>query len=320
MKLSTHNPGAGITLRRQQIEYREHAFTMLSDYSPKLVEVARNLTQRYTSGRTNRAGELLPILLSEIVSIDAEQIKKVGGAWFCLYLYTLLLDDQMDNKYQATAAEYMAGTALLSSGLLELRKMVSGTAYEKDFEEAITRAISGQAEDFEGSRQASGGDERVLQSQSKNQYLVALAHAFSAVSGQGEKLVPFVRNLTLAVQYLDDISDFMEDYHDGNFTVLLSKASSKTGSLHSNRSELLLDLVASGALLDVLSSTRDAIDQALMHVDRTDKGALLPYMSTIRSNVVDLICDLSLPRQNHEIDLPSIQEIDRKLTSIAFSS
>lgn len=320
MKLSTHSPGAGITLRRQQIEYRENAFTMLSGYSPKIAEIARNLTQRYTAGRANRAGELLPILLSEIVSIDAEQLKKIGAAWFCLYLYTLLLDDQMDNNYQASANEYMTGTALLSSGLFELRRMVNGSAYEDDFEKAIVKAISGQAEDFEGSRQASGGDERALHSQSKNEYLVALAHAFSALSEQGEKLVPFVRNLTLAVQYLDDISDFMEDYHDGNFTVLLSKASSRTGTLHSTRSELLRDLVASGALLDVLSSTRDAIDQALMHVDGTNKGGLLPYMSTIRSNVVDLIHDLSLPRQNNEIELPSIQELDRKLTSIAFSS
>lgn len=301
--------------------FRNEVLSMMAKHSNRIEGAVRGLMNRYDGSAPNRVGEMLPLLLSEMVDVDSQCLKKIGGAWYALYLYTLLVDEQMDAAYRAKPIEYMAGTALLSSGLYELRSVVLGTPYECIFEQSIAKAIAGQAEDYESSRQVVAIDDRERQSADKNMYLVALASAFAAASGQGEKIIPFVRNFILAVQYLDDVNDYLEDFHSGNFTVLLAGAANHVGELRGDRLELLEDLILSGSLYRVLATTRDALDQALMHVSSTTKKRpILSYIFGLRASIAPLIDDLSKMRDIESV-LPSrIEEIEGKLKRIAFSS
>ncbi len=301
--------------------FRDEMFSMMAKHSPIIEESARGLAIRYDSLAPNRAGAMLPILLSEIVDVDKESLKRIGGAWYSLYLYTLLVDEQMDNSYQAKPIEYMAGTALLSAGLFELRDVVSGTEYQCIFEESIKKAIAGQAEDFEASQEVNPIGDRESHAIGKNMYLLALASVFAAVSGDGEKLLPFVRNLILAVQYLDDVSDFMEDFENKNFTALLSGTVGRLRAPPVNRLNLLSDLISSGSLFEILSTTKKALDDALMYVsDISSRGDALSYINALRINVCQLTEDLS--RMRGVVSFPSVQinEIEEKLKRIAFSS
>lgn len=317
-----------ICLPALRLQARKRASSLMENYSGPIRHAISQMTSRLGAmDGTPRAGELLPILLQEVSDVEDQTAATLGGAWFSLYLYTMFADAQMDEGYSASPIEIMASAALLNTGLSELRKHVTNTAYEGDFENSIQQAISAQADDFAMSRAAQPDDARARTSVQKNMYLVSLAIAYGAKSSNGDLIIEFVRKLLLAVQYLDDVTDYADDFISGNYTVLLARSSSSS-TLQVTEDNLLEQLVVSGALATTLDETHTALSQALLSVANrlpVDRPApILTYLSLLLREIDSV---QSLVKTQMESLMAGLKyssgmkgDLQERLRRIAFSS
>lgn len=269
----------------------------------------------------DRVGELFPHMLNEIAQISADDFKRIGVAWYGIYLYSMIIDGRMDAHKSLSASESLASTFMLTKCINDVKDLIPGDAEKQEFINLLNDSFIGQFEDYIAGKNYTS--QKADTSYKKNSYLTALAVAFSALSREDNNVVCFTRNVVLALQYLDDVTDYVEDYKQGNHSVLLQKAFGKKleNTDDVNEIELLCILVKSGALRDILEDTVTSIDMAFMAL--SDKSINFKHycakLSLIRGEIHSLIemINMASLSQNPIVHAPSIKE---QLKRIAFSS
>lgn len=307
---------------------RKDAFAQLSQYSPRVSETAQLITNRLLDSSALRIGELLPALLAQVAKQDTVETRKLGAAWFSLYLYTMLADDQMDNKYLPSAQEIMTSAALLDLGLSSLRSAVQGSRFEAEVDACLKGAIAAQLEESLTCSGPRAPEIACVTSAGKNLYLVAIAAAYGNIILGGEHVVRCTRKILLAVQHLDDLTDAYDDYTQRNFTPLLLKCGGPKLAANSRR-ELLRQLVSSGALESTLESTLEIMGSAaaeleLLPTQPSERSLLHFFIDSISSEVRALLSTLeattTLTRGSAALRNKQLIDIENGLRRISFSS
>lgn len=290
--------------------------------APMLAERIKSLaTQSLEQKPINRVGELFPQMLNEIAQISPDNFKRVGSAWYGIYLYSMIIDGKMDLQRNLSADDSLASAYMLNKCINEIKDLIPNQDAKQEFARLLEDSIVGQFEDYAAGKEFTA--QKASTSYKKNSYLTALAVAFSSLSTKDNNVVGFTRNIVLALQYLDDVSDYLEDYKQGNHSVLLQKAlgskSEKNDTL--DETELLCLLVSSGALEDILRQTLESIEMAFMTL--SDKSisfkSYCAKLSLIQADIKTLMKEVGVMKssQNPIIYAPAIKE---QLMKIAFSS
>jgi hypothetical protein len=268
-------------------------------------------------------------LLDQALHLNPEDSTRLGGTWFLLYLYTMLADAQLDDGRALSAKDVMTSAALLDAGTRDLRRAVAGTQYEHLVDRTIQIAIAGQLSDHPSEARGRSTETAQQDALDKNAYLVSLASAYAAQDKSGAEIVRFVSNLSLAVQYLDDVTDRCKDFQSGNFTfLLLSATTPPRQAVQLGADGLLYHLVSSGSLEETLSRTIQALDEASESVRSFPHGPFKHRLDAyLRALVVDIEAIRKLAeRQRRAVEQSGVytrtwsDELGRALTRIAFSS
>lgn len=301
-------------------EIQQNFFSGLK--SPLLAERIKSLAiQSLENKPIDRVGELLPQMLNEIAEISPENFKKIGSAWYGIYLYSMIIDGKMDLQSNLSADDSLASAYMLNRCINEVKDLIPDQKAKHQFLNLLEDSIVGQLEDYAAGKELN--IEKVNTSSKKNSYLTALAVAFSSLAEKDNNVVGFTRNIVLALQYLDDVTDYLEDYNQGNHSALLQKALGSKSEKNSDLDEiaLLCTLVNSGALEDILMHTIRSIETAFMAL--SDKSINFKYycskLSLIQSDIKNVVEEINKMKssQNPVMHAPSLKE---KLARIAFSS
>ena len=242
---------------------------VLTSFGREIVEGAQRIIRRLESTPLTRSGLLFPSMLEHICKVSQFDGQKLRTAWKALYLYSMHLDNAMDEDYEIHPFEHIASTALLVVALRELRLAVAGSIYEDSLKKHLMRAISGQARDASfRSNPPSDSAELVRASIDKNFHLVALATAYTARANSKEaSAIAFAEAIIPAIQYLDDVTDVESDLRCGSRTYLIYKSGIDVHESTKVRSDQLGSLLSSNALIDVLMEAKSAIERALLSVE-----------------------------------------------------
>ena len=218
-------------------------------------------------------GELWPWLLADLAGIRPSRIRRVAEAWLALYLYSSALDETVDAPRESPPLDPIASSLLLQLGFSDLMTLTAGTRWSRLIVTSASRAMKYQAIDVQlrhtrgklkAKREAAAG---------KNSGYAAIAAAIGLEGNvDPAPLVRFARGVQLALQHLDDVGDFEEDYRSGNFTPLLSSwaATARTPHIDAlSRADLLEELIRSGALESVLLESLELISRGRRNVMRS---------------------------------------------------
>lgn len=251
---------------------RETLFADLNSTSPDFAKEARKLLEEKLSSNQNKPllGELFPWIIKDLVKANTKTTHKISVAWLAIYLYTLFLDDYVDNPKPLTATGFITGSLLVKTGLLKLSKLTNNTPYEKMINRAVSLSAYNQDLDVKFQKKILPTNLKIEYSKGKNNIIFACAGALAAQNSKHAKFITeFTNKLLLTLQYLDDIADYKEDFKNRNITVLLNYAFqkgelSKLASKNVTDRKLLMELVRTGALQRVLQKIQVLLNQSIL--------------------------------------------------------
>lgn len=250
---------------------RESLFSELDGISSKFGVEARNLLKEKLKSNKDKPllGELFPWIIKDLVEAETDSTHQISVGWLAIYLYTLFLDEFVDDPKPISINKFMTGAALAKTGFLKLSRFTSNTAYEQYIDEAFSFSLYNQNLDVLFQKNTSQGAVKESYSAGKNYVLLSCAGALAAQNSKyGDFITKFSQSLLLSIQYLDDISDFREDFSEGNFTVLLDDVfkNNPLFQMELNRitnKELLEELIVTGALQRVINKTQLLLSQSI---------------------------------------------------------
>lgn len=240
-------------------------------------------------------GEVWPWLIGDLAGLPCIQVRRVAKAWLALYTYALMLDATCDEAEAApNALQALAGALLFEMGFGDFFAMTAGTPWNDVVRDAFRAAIHHQEADVRYASDPFDLRAKKKSAAGKNSGFVICTAALAATTKvDGLMLEGFARSLMLALQHLDDIADFEEDWRSKNFTPILTRARKslrKVDRLSGGRSEILEALIVSGALRDVLLETFNGITRALnlLNHDRGETGpsAAAEFFETLRTSIL----------------------------------
>lgn len=330
---------ANALLAAHQHEMRDNRVALLREIrkaSRPLARVAANVLHKRDSLHPPAIGELWPWLLGDLASIPANDVRQVAKAWLALYIYMVLLDKACDEPdASGVASESLAGALLSEIGVGDFCAMTSGTAWQSVSREAFRSAIRNQEIDTRHARSCENINAKRRSAAGKNAgFLICTSALASVADVDGPALHQFTRSLLLALQHLDDLADFAEDWSARNFTPLLIEAGSELSALEGGdvkRSDILRALIRSGALRAVLKEAQAAFLEALRllsaHFGEPESGCggsaffgglLLGITRTIEA--IDQAMPSLAVGRDRSSDLTLIEEVDERLRIVAQQS
>lgn len=248
-------------------------------------------------------GELLPWIIKDLTKWE-DQESKLGIGWLALYYYTLILDDFIDNNY--TSPPYLlTGTALARIGFCNLAKIVKGTPFETYIEKAFDDALNFELQDAQNQLKNAPLKQKITYSEGKNKVALACAGAIAAYNSKhSDFIIAFVNSLLLAIQFIDDITDFEQDAKDKNITVLLHSFPRSTISFV-NRYELLDHMISNGNLFRVVCNIYNNLQEGL--------NLIVDHKLFDKNNIsIQLITDLIVVMHNFKTYLSKLEKEYKK--------
>lgn len=255
-------------------ETRDRLFEKLSACSTELSHVVSTFfDEKRRTSPSPLLGELMPWVLEDICDTDNSVTRHIAVGWLALYLYLILIDTDADTGADPNPDRVLAGMLLWTTGLTQFYELVANKCVQTKISSSIGHAIASQYSDIHDTSPNNDLEYKAHYASGKNYCLVALANVFEAAKGSRSNLaVPFIRDLLLPIQYLDDISDWREDLRAGSYTVLLSRAltvarqpSGKASLGYADDDMIALrSLVSSGALGSTVTEIERQLSQALV--------------------------------------------------------
>lgn len=337
-QIPTQNPVWRLhaAMKKEILHTRSSLFTELDQISPAVGAASRGiLASKLQKSTVPPVGELFPWIMGDILQADNAETHKVAEGWLALYIYTLFLDEHLDNRAPISPESFMAGSLLSKIGLLNLHRIVVGTEYESVFEKALNESAKGQFRDATEHSSWYKIADIDDSAEKKNHLLLACAGAMAALNTKhASVIIQFTRSIVLALQYLDDLGDWEEDYRQSNRTTLLAIALRESEGrdlpfADLSRPQVLHKLIISGALERVLLKTQRLLRSALPIVSplishRGDSPVVV-YFSQIDRGISHLLSLLNGREQDFErlsVDERSIitRKVERSIQIVAQSS
>jgi len=285
---------------KQILTVRKELLSKVGQISKEFESEAKKILERKleTNGGNPLLGEMFPWIISDLVNGKRAETKKVSVAWLAIYLYTIFLDDYIDDPEPLSSAKFMTASILAQIGLLNIGRLTYKTEYEKEVAKAFSFAARNQGLDIKFQSVISKESVKAKYSRDKNYLVIACAGAMAAQNGRfGKSIMRFSESLLLALQYLDDIADYKSDFRSGNITVLINHALRNDllpGLEIENTSdrELLRHLVATGAFQRVTKKLITLLDQAITIVEtdsdlKSTQSTTIAFFISLRSNIMN---------------------------------
>lgn len=258
---------------------RSSLFDEISNISTDFGKEAKKILTQKLAENDNRPllGELFPWIICDLIKADKRQTKDISIGWLAIYLYTLFVDEYVDEPKVFSSSKFITGSLLLKTGLLNLSFNTSNKKYKKFIDDAFSFSAKNQQQDVIGQKSSNRSKSKVRYSEGKNYVVLACA---GALASQNSKHSAFILNFTkkilLSLQYLDDIADLKKDFDSQNYTVLLSGLSKEFLSLSSKkvtRFDLISELIRNGSLLNVLIKLETLLKQSVALLKETQGAA-----------------------------------------------
>ena len=254
------------------LKTRESLFAELDSISSDFGNEARKILKAKLQSNNNTPllGELFPWIIKDLVNADSDTTQKISVGWLAIYLYTLFLDENVDNPKALEPTKFIAGSLLAKTGLLKISRFTNNTPYESFIDKAFSFSAKNQQLDSKFQNEKTDIDFKEKYSEGKNHIVLVCAGALAAENSKhAEFITQFTKNLLLTLQYLDDLADYKEDFVANNFTVLLSDTfnnNSEFNSLlkQSSNRKLLSELVSTGALQRVVEKIVVLLNQSML--------------------------------------------------------
>lgn len=329
-KLTTNHAAILFGMHQENILHvRQSLFKDLNQKSPLLGKAVKRIleTKIEKALQAPLMFELLPWIIGDFSNINRKETEKLAVNWLAVYLYVTYIDDHLDEKKPLIADEILGASVSAQKGLLNLFKIVQGSKYEKIFNDSLFSSASFELVDIIEQSNSENIDSKTISSGGKNHILFICAAAFAASDREnGDFIIKLTRKLLLAIQYLDDLADFENDWYTKNYTVLLSgmNVNSKMG----DRIELLNAIVTNGSLYRVLMEIEQALDsiQILLIKKRViigKKNASIMFFSAINLEITKLriyleekVDDFTSIEDSERLKI--IDEIDKSIYRIYF--
>jgi len=301
------------------LSVRETLFASISSISVPMAKAAEDILMRkidQAGGKsTVRLFEIFPWVLKDLADLSWHKTHDVSVNWLAVYLYVTFLDDHLDSKTNIKAEEFLGASILAQKGLLNLFKVVHGTKYESLFTNALLSSASSQLTDvLEQAEVKTEQFGKASSASGKNNILIACAGALAAACNTDSPfIIDFTKKLLLAVQLLDDLADFEEDFSRNNVTILLNDIYERNHDLQSkySRKDILSKLVESGSLLNVIkrisNSMQAAKDLLSTNVRHKTRRPSVEFFQTIHKTIVSFESALSV----YKIGYSSLSSIEK---------
>lgn len=215
--------------------------------------------------------ELFPWIIKDLTGLSWRKTHQISINWLAINIYVSFLDEHLDTKTEINAEEFLGASVLSQKGLLNLFKIVNGTKFEKLFNDSLFSSANFQLDDVLNQQLVLNNNYKKTQSASgKNQILIACAGAIAASKQEDSKFViQFTKQILLAVQFLDDLADFEDDFKDNNITVLLNEVA-KQNEINRNdltRKELIEKLIFTNSLINVINQIESSLSAAIVLIN-----------------------------------------------------
>lgn len=316
---------------------RDDLFDRLNNISSDLSDVVSAFFyDKLRSSSTPLLGELMPWILQDICRTDEPITRQIAVGWLGLYLYSNLIDTDADHNRASPPDRVLAGMLLLTTGLTQLCDLAPTIHLQTTISSPLNHAIASQHADIHDTSPYNDLTYKAQYAAGKNHGLLALANVFAAAKASGCHLaVPFIRDLMLPLQYLDDIADWREDLHAGSYTVVLSRGIASprlplndTPRWYSdNETTVFYSLMVSGALRSTLEEIQYLLSKALVSGHITGHGCrdLTPsasYLIDLSGRVDDVTLEINAAEEAlrccAQDDVPTIlDQAQRSLAKLA---
>ncbi|MBN2226818.1 MAG: hypothetical protein JW763_05595 [candidate division Zixibacteria bacterium] len=319
-------------MRNDVTTTREKLFKELMIASPDSGYIIKQFFHEEQSRNlTPPLGEILPWLLGELAGTRKSAIEGVAVGWLGVYIYGILIDRRADAGRDLNAKEQLASLLLLSLGLKKLYGAVSGTSYDRSFSEHLATAVRGQLDDLQSNKKLSSVN-RLRYTISKNSSLLCAAAAVAAVTEKPKiPVLRLTKQLRLALQLLDDITDWEGDASLNNHTMLLTEASRYIENKYKGvvalndipSSEIAAVLIESGALRRVLTLVHRLLSNGVVGtLASIEQSASTEFFKSLRENVDYVRTVIDRSERNLPVSSPTerssiIENTMKELTLVA---
>jgi len=239
------------------------AHKQFASFDREIADLERYLKR---DGDIRPFGAIAPWFLGEIFGVPPEKLRETAKYWIAHYLWCICIDSAMDSAAPVPPKDHMLFTVLFSYSANGLGDLISTDDGKQELRNYITEAICWQTKSIQNSSVSSYQGLRDV-AVGKNLLFAALARVIADIGGTSPDLaVQFTKNYALAMQHLDDISDFYDDHKQKIPTLLLQYAKDRSDIDFSSEDDidvLFNQILNSGALHEVLSETDTLIGECL---------------------------------------------------------
>lgn len=262
--------------KSQILGVRNSLFSELELVSKDFSEEARKILDQKILSNNNLPllGELFPWIIRDLIKSEHSSTHKISVGWLAIYLYTLFLDEYVDNPNIISSKKFITGSLLAKSGLLKISRITNNTPFENYVDDALSYSALNQSLDVTLRNKVTKSiDAKENYSKGKNYILLACAGALAAENSKYSNFITeFTESLLLSLQYLDDITDYKEDFYSGNLTVLLNEAFKENQiflekSKNVSNDALLSELISTGALQRTLEKILHLLNKSMKIID-----------------------------------------------------
>lgn len=338
MKIPSLNPSIYFFRNYESsiLRTRESLFEEMDNISSDFGNEARKILSLKLQSNNNSPllGEIFPWIIKDLVDANKETTHEISVGWLAIYLYTLFLDEYVDNPKPLASTKFITGSLLAKTGLLKISRFTNNTPYESYIDEAFSFSAKNQQLDVDFQQQNTAILFKENYSAGKNYVVLACAGALAAQNSKhAEFITQFSETLLLTLQYLDDMADYKEDYNKRNFTVLLNDAfRNQPNFFNSFKSltnrELLIELIGTGALHRAVEKVIVLLNQSILLINNNfhgSKSSSVEFFYTLQLHCSALNNSLkkyqlnfkSLPIRNQAVIL---DKIENQIIIIAQSS
>jgi hypothetical protein len=301
------------------LSVRGDLFSFLQSKSDRIAIAAEKILEKKILSTNNKGVphlfEIFPWLLSDLTNLDYSKSREVSVNWLALYLYVSFLDDHLDKGSNINPDEFIAASVLAQTSLINLFKIVDNTKYEDLFKECLILSAKFELQDV--IEQALVSKDSFTKSESasgKNAILLACAGAIAASNEKdSDFIIEIARELLLCIQLLDDITDFEEDFKQGNITIPLNDFIREIKPSYFSKNTMLEFMLKTNSLFKVLdrieTSLKKVVDLIHNHcVNIQQTNPALQYFSAMLTKVNQLKLYIESIEGSYENLSPNNQE------------
>lgn len=242
-------------------------------------------------------GEYAPWLIADLCGLQRLSISnEFLLAWLDIYSYIIFIDAAIDEPFLDERSYLLiASGLLLERGIIRIARLVpSGDEMLDATDQHLTEtAVAAVNELAQHRRNLHDYSDTAVRELGKKVAALKICARYvlmqRGVGGIGELPLNAIDGFCTAIQLLDDITDWEEDWQSGNYTMPLTLTQQRlaaygmAGTLEPDglsKEELLMAMIATGSLEETLDNSIQRLEESLSYsfeagTDRTDTGRFL---------------------------------------------